>query len=138
MFLKSLPSHRSLSISISSSAGAHLPISCSFCSIFRAALVTMVRVSEISTLKVQDVDSKNMRLMIRQSKGRKDRYTALQGGSIMKGWTNDDRMMIACCNDGTRPVIFKIERIGIPEKDEEETWLQKQNLTNVTDNAYTG
>ena len=22
--------------------------------------------------------------------------------SIMKGWTNDDRMMIACCNDGTR------------------------------------
>ena len=38
-------------------------------------------------------------------------YTALQGGSIMKGWTNDDRIMIACCNDGTRPVIFKIERI---------------------------
>ena len=35
-------------------------------------------------------------------------YTALQGGSIMKGWTNDDRMMIACCNDSTRPVIFKI------------------------------
>ena len=26
-------------------------------------------------------------------------YTALQGGSIMKGWTNDDRVMIACCND---------------------------------------
>ncbi len=22
-----------------------------------------------------------------------------------------DRVMIACCNDGTRPVIFKIERI---------------------------
>lgn len=38
-------------------------------------------------------------------------YTALQGGSIMHGWTNDDRMMIACCSDGTRPVIFKIERI---------------------------
>lgn len=38
-------------------------------------------------------------------------YTALQGGSIMKGWTNDERMMIACCNDGTRPVIFKIERL---------------------------
>ena len=38
-------------------------------------------------------------------------YTALQGGSIMHGWTNDDRVMIACCNDGTRPVIFKIERI---------------------------
>lgn len=38
-------------------------------------------------------------------------YTALQGGSIMRNWTNDERMMIACCNDGTRPVIFKIERI---------------------------
>lgn len=38
-------------------------------------------------------------------------YTALQGGAIMRGWTNDERMMIACCNDGTRPVIFKIERL---------------------------
>lgn len=38
-------------------------------------------------------------------------YTALQGGSIMRGWMNDERMMIAYCNDGTRPVIFKIERI---------------------------
>jgi uncharacterized repeat protein (TIGR04076 family) len=38
-------------------------------------------------------------------------YTALQGGSIMRGWTNDEKVMIACCNDGTRPVIFKLERI---------------------------
>ena len=38
-------------------------------------------------------------------------YAALQGGSIMRGWTNDEKMMIACCNDGTRPVIFKIERM---------------------------
>ena len=29
----------------------------------------------------------------------------------MRGWTNDEQMMIACCNDGTRPVIFKIERL---------------------------
>ncbi|MDR2353875.1 MAG: TIGR04076 family protein [Deltaproteobacteria bacterium] len=42
-------------------------------------------------------------------------YAALQGGSIMRGWTNEEKMMIACCNDGTRPVIFKVERI-----DEEE------------------
>lgn len=34
-------------------------------------------------------------------------YTALQGGSIMHKWTNDERMMITCCNDGSRPVIFK-------------------------------
>ena len=26
-------------------------------------------------------------------------YTALQGGSIMHGWMNDDRVMITCCND---------------------------------------
>ena len=36
-------------------------------------------------------------------------YTALQGGSIMRGWTKDERMMIACCNDGLRPVFFKLE-----------------------------
>ena len=29
---------------------------------------------------------------------------------------NDDRVMIACCNDGTRPVIFKIERIDCEEE----------------------
>ena len=56
----------------------------------------------------------------------------------MKGWTNDDRMMIACCNDGTRPVIFKIERIDIPENAKEEAWLQKEHFTNTADNAYTG
>ncbi len=38
-------------------------------------------------------------------------YTGLQGGSIMRGWMNDERVMIACCPDGTRPVIFKIERM---------------------------
>lgn len=42
-------------------------------------------------------------------------YAALQGGSIMNGWTNDEKMMIACCNDGTRPVVFKIERIDVEE-----------------------
>ena len=42
-------------------------------------------------------------------------YAALQGGSIMRGWTNDEKMMIACCNDGTRPVIFKIERIDLED-----------------------
>ncbi len=65
-------------------------------------------------------------------------YTALQGGSIMHKWTNDERMMIACCNDGTRPVIFKIERIDIPETPEEEKWLKQQDFTNHADDAYTG
>ena len=38
-------------------------------------------------------------------------YTGLQGGAIMRGWMQDERVMIACCSDGTRPVIFKIERL---------------------------
>lgn len=65
-------------------------------------------------------------------------YAALQGGSIMHGWTNDDRMMISCCNDGTRPVIFKIERIDVPETDEEAAWLAKQDFSNSAEDAYTG
>ena len=38
-------------------------------------------------------------------------FTHLYGGTIMPGWTKDDKVMISCCNDGVRPVIFKIERI---------------------------
>ena len=38
-------------------------------------------------------------------------YTGLQGGSIMKGWMREENTMKTCCSDGTRPVIFKIERI---------------------------
>ena len=29
-------------------------------------------------------------------------YAGLQGGSIMRGWMDDDRVMITCCSDGTR------------------------------------
>ncbi len=46
--------------------------------------------------------------------------------------------MIACCNDGTRPVIFKIERIDIPENDEKAEWLAKQNFSDSAENAYMG
>lgn len=65
-------------------------------------------------------------------------YCALQGGSIMENWTNDERVMIACCNDGTRPVIFKIERIDIPENEEEKEWLNKHNFKRTIEDAYTG
>jgi len=41
-----------------------------------------LRVSEITTLKVQDVDSKGMRLLIRQAKGKKDRYTILSQNGL--------------------------------------------------------
>ena len=65
-------------------------------------------------------------------------YTALQGGSIMHGWMRDDRQMIACCQDGTRPVIFRIERIDIPETDEERAWLERQDFTVRPEDANTG
>ena len=65
-------------------------------------------------------------------------YTALQGGAIMHSWTNDDRIMIACCNDGTRPVVFKIERMDIPETEEEKAWLSQQDFSTGVEQAYTG
>ena len=43
-------------------------------------------------------------------------YAGLQGGSIMKGWMNRENVMITCCSDGTRPVIFKIERLDLEEQ----------------------
>ena len=60
-------------------------------------------------------------------------YTALQGGSIMRGWTNDDRIMIACCNDGTRPVIFKIERIDYKAVHFEEKPTSYEEAQIITD-----
>ena len=42
-------------------------------------------------------------------------YAALQGGSIMRGWANDEEVQIACCNDGTRPGIFNPERLDAEE-----------------------
>ena len=46
--------------------------------------------------------------------------------------------MIACCNDGTRPVVFKIERLDEPETDEELAWLESRDFTHGKDDAYTG
>ena len=56
----------------------------------------------------------------------------------MHGWMRDDRQMIACCPDGTCPVIFKIERIDIPETDKERAWLEQQDFTVSPDDANTG
>ena len=56
----------------------------------------------------------------------------------MRGWTNDERVMIACCNDGTRPVVFKIERIDLHETEAEAAWLAEQDFSNSAEDAYTG
>lgn len=65
-------------------------------------------------------------------------YTGLQGGAFMHKWTNDDRVMIACCNDGTRPVIFKLERIDIPETEDERIYLDTRDFTCGRESAYGG
>jgi len=44
----------------------------------------------------------------------------------------------ACCNDGTRPVIFRSEHIDISENDEESEWLAMQNYRNTAVGACTG
>lgn len=41
-----------------------------------------LRASEIGKLRIQDVDSKSMRLLIQQSKGKKDRYTILSQAGL--------------------------------------------------------
>lgn len=56
----------------------------------------------------------------------------------MHHWCRGERLMIACCNDGTRTVIFKIERIDIPDTEEEAERLASQNFTNTADEAYMG
>ena len=38
-------------------------------------------------------------------------YASLQGSSLMRGWMREENTMIACCSDGTRPVLFRIERL---------------------------
>ena len=45
-----------------------------------------------------------------------------------KSWTFPSRVMIACCNDGTRPVIFKLERIDIPETEDERAYLEAHDF----------
>ena len=65
-------------------------------------------------------------------------YTALQGGSIMHGWTRDDRLMVACCNDGTRPVVFKLERIDEAEDEADRAYLAAKDFSCGQEDAYTG
>ncbi len=40
-------------------------------------------------------------------------YTAIHGGTMIGGDT-----YVACCNDGSRPVAFRLERIDVEEGEE--------------------
>lgn len=52
----------------------------------KAILVTVyaagLRVSEVAKLKISDIDSKNMQIIIRKSKGKKDRYSILSQANL--------------------------------------------------------
>ncbi len=53
----------------------------------------------------------------------------------MRNWCADERVIIASCNDGARPVVFKIERIDVPDTPEEEVWLASHDFINRRDDA---
>ena len=65
-------------------------------------------------------------------------YSGLQGGAFMHNWTNDDRVMIACYNDGTRPVVFKLERIDEAEDEADRAYLAAKDFSCGQEDAYTG
>ena len=52
----------------------------------RAILMTVysagLRVSEVCNLKITDIDSKNMQILIREGKGKKDRYSLLSNANL--------------------------------------------------------
>lgn len=54
-------------------------------------------------------------------------------GFVMHGWINDDRVMIACCNNRTRPVVF---RIDIHDNEEEKGWLEEHDFSISLEDAY--
>ena len=53
-----------------------------FKTIFMLAYGTGLRIGEIANLRVEDIDSKKMRLFVREGKGNKERYTLLPEQSL--------------------------------------------------------
>lgn len=53
-----------------------------FKTIFMLAYGSGLRIGEIANLRVEDIDSKNMRLFVREGKGNKERYTMLSKQSL--------------------------------------------------------
>jgi integrase/recombinase XerD len=53
-----------------------------FKAMFMTAYAGGLRVSEIAHLKISDIDSENMQILIRQSKGNLDRYTLLSKANL--------------------------------------------------------
>lgn len=53
-----------------------------FKTIFMLAYGSGLRIGEIANLRVEDIDSKNMRVFVREGKGNKERYTILSKQSL--------------------------------------------------------
>ena len=57
-------------------------------------------------------------------------------GLYLSGFVSADETWRCHVNHGTRPVIFKIERIDIPATDGEKKWPPKQSFQNPAEDAY--
>ena len=59
---------------------------------------------------------------------------------ILPGYCENNRAFLLSEEDSEMEnlIIFKIERIDIPENDEEREWLAKQDFSNSAEDAYTG
>ena len=53
-----------------------------FKTIFMLAYGSVLRIGEITNLRVEDIDSKTMRVFVREGKGNKERYTILSKQSL--------------------------------------------------------
>jgi integrase/recombinase XerD len=86
----------------------------------KAILMTIygggLRVSEASGLKIIDIDSKNMQILIQQGKGKKDRYTLLskQNLSVLRDYYRRYRpsTWLFCGATGDKPITERsIQRV---------------------------
>ena len=62
-------------------------------------------------------------------------FTMVQGGE--PSWAVN-HTILACCNDGARPVVFKLERIDIPEDEADQAYLATKDFSCSAEDAYTG
>ena len=76
-----------------------------------------LRIGEIANLRVQDIDSKNMRIFVREGKGNKERYTILPEKSLemLREYWTKYRPKIMCCDamflsDYQKPIAVGVIR----------------------------
>jgi integrase len=74
-----------------------------------------LRLSEISSLKISDIDSKNMRIFINQGKGKKDRYALLSQSNleILREYWKQYKPNSGSSKAWKKDLIFPLEQFRI-------------------------